>query len=75
MLNANAGAGGTDLAGWTLELGVGTLAASTFTCAAAVAYLPVLGQTGGSVQGAVAGAAGVVGITDALPAFAASMSW
>lgn len=74
MLNADTGAGGTDLAGWTLEFGVGAFAASTITYTAAVTELPVLGKAGGSLQGAVAGAACVVGITDALPAFTASMS-
>lgn len=75
VLSADTGASGTDLTGWTLEFGIGAFAASAFTSTAAVTDLPVLGEAGGGFQGAVAGAACVVGITDALPAFTASMSW
>lgn len=75
MFNADTWAGGTDLTGWTLEFGVGAFADSTFTSTTAVTDLPVLGEAGGSLQGAIAGTACVVGITDALPAFTAPMSW
>lgn len=75
VLSADTGTGWTSLACWTLEFGVGAFADSTVTCAATITDLPVLGEAGGGVQGAVAGAACVVGITDALPAFAASVSW
>lgn len=75
VLSADAGAGGADLAGRTLEFGVGAFADSTFTCTAAVTDLPVLGEAGGGLQGAVAGTTCVVGITDALPAITAAMSW
>lgn len=75
LLGADAGAGGTDLTGWTLEFGVGAFADSTFTSTATITDLPVLGEAGGGLQGAVAGTACVVGVTDALPAFTAPMSW
>lgn len=74
VLSADAGAGGTDLAGWTLEFGVGAFAGSAFASTAAVTDLAVLGEAGGSLQGAVAGAACVVGVADAFPAFTASVS-
>lgn len=75
VFNANAWAGGTDLTGWTLEFGVGAFADSTFTSTTAVTDLPVLCEAGGCIQGAIAGTACVVGITYALPAFTAPMSW
>ena len=75
VLSADARAGGTDLAGWTLEFGVGAFAEAALTGTAAVTDLPVLGEAGGRLQGAVAGAACVIGITDALPALTAPMSW
>lgn len=75
VLSAHAGAGGTDLTGRTLEFGVGAFAGPAFTSASPVTDLPVLGETGGGVQGAVAGTARVVGVTDALPAFTAPMTW
>lgn len=75
VLSTDAGAGRTDLTGWTLEFGVGTFANAAFASTTAVADLSVLGQAGGSVEGAVTGAACVVGITDARPAFTASMSY
>lgn len=75
MLSADARAGGADLTGWTLEFGVGTFADSTFTSTAAITDLPVLGEAGGSLQGAVTCTACVVGVTDALPAFTAPVSW
>lgn len=75
VLSADAGARGTDLTGRTLEFGVVAFADSALARTAAVTDLPVLGKAVGSVQGAVAGAAGVVGVTDALPAFAAAVSW
>lgn len=74
MLGADAGAGGTYLTGGTLELWVSALAVPTFAGSPSVTDLSVLGQTGGGVQGAVTGAAGVVGVTDTLPADAASVS-
>lgn len=75
VLGADSGAGGADLAGRALELGVGAFADSTLAFAAAVADLAVLGQAGGRLQRAVAGAARVVGVADALAALAASVSW
>lgn len=75
MLLADSGAGGADLAGRTLELDVRALAAAALAVASAVAQLPVLGHARGFVHGAVAGAAGVVGLADAPPALAASVSW
>ncbi len=74
VLSADTGAGGTDLTGRTLEFRVVAFADSTLTSTAAVTDLPVLSETGGGVQGAVAGTACVVGLTDALPAFTATMS-
>lgn len=74
VLRADAGAGGADLAGRTLEFGVGAFAGAALTGTASVADLSVLGEAGGGLQGAVAGAAGVVGIADALPAVAAPVS-
>lgn len=71
----DSGTGGTDLTGWTLEFNVGAFADATFTVTSAVAELPVLGHARGFIHGAIAGTAGVVGITDALPAFTASVSW
>lgn len=75
MLGTDAGTGGTQLTGGPLEFGAGAPAASTFALAAAVTDLPVLGEAGGGVQRAVAGAAGVVCITDAFPAFTAAVTW
>lgn len=75
MLDADTGAGGTDLAGLTLEFGVGAFAYSTFTFPATVTQLPVLSDAGGLIHGAVAGAARVVGITLADSAHALTVSW
>lgn len=74
VLTADARTGGTDLTGGTLELWITTFAHSTFTFPTTVTLLPVLGKAGGFIQGAVAGAPRVVGIADALPALAASVS-
>lgn len=74
VLCADAGAGGTDLTGWALEFGVVALADAAFTFTTAVTFLSILSETGGNLHGAVAGAARVVGVTDALPAFTASVS-
>lgn len=74
MLCADARAGGADLTGWTLELGVGAFAASTLTTTASITDLSVFGEAGGGVQGAVTSTPCVVGITDALPALTASVS-
>lgn len=75
MLLTDSGAGGADLAGRTLEFDVGAFAGATFAVTSAVTELPVLGHARGFIHGAVAGTAGVVGVTNALPAFAASVSW
>ena len=74
VFRADAGAGRTDLAGWTLEFGIGTFADAAVASTTAVADLSVLGEAGGRVQGAVAGTACVVSVADAHPAFTASMS-
>lgn len=74
MLTADARTGGTDLAGGTLELRIVTFADSTFALPTTVTLLPVLGEAGGFLQGALAGAPRVVGVADALPALAASVS-
>lgn len=74
LLGADTRTGRTDLARRTLEFGFGAFADSTLANAAAVTELPVLGETGGVVQGTVAGAARVVGLADALPALTASVS-
>ena len=75
MFGAYARAGGADLAGGALELGVGALALAALTGAAAVADLPVLGQAGGGVQGAVTRAARVVGLAHAHPALTLTVAW
>lgn len=75
MLEADTGAGGTDLAGWALEFGVRAFADSTFTLPTTVTFLPVLGKAGRSIHGAVAGAARVVGVAYAPPALTSAMSW
>lgn len=74
VLSADAGAGRADLACRTLEFGVFAFADSTLAFTAAITELPVLGKAGGFIQGTFAGIACVVGVTDALPAFAASVS-
>lgn len=74
VLGADTRTGGTDLAGWSLEFGVGAFAGSTFALPPTVTDLPVLSEAGGGLQGAVAGAACVVGVTDALPALTAPVS-
>lgn len=74
MLGADTRTCWADLTGWSLEFGVVTFADSTPTVTTAITDLPILGKTGGDIHGTVASAAGVVGITDALPAFTASMS-
>jgi len=75
VLGADAGAGGTELAGGALEFGVGTFAGPTLAGTAAVTDLPVLSEAAGAVQRAVAGAARVVGIADAFSAFAPPVTW
>lgn len=75
MLLTDSGAGGADLAGRTLEFDIGAFADAAFTVTSAVTALAVLGHAGGLIHGAVAGAAGVVGVAHALPAFAAPVSW
>lgn len=74
VLTADARTGGAGLAGGTLELRITTFADSTVAFPTTVALLPILGHAGGFIQGAFAGAARVVGITDALPALAAAVS-
>lgn len=74
VLIADARTGGAGLAGGTLELRIITFADSTFALPTTVTLLPVLGEAGGFLQGAVAGAPRVVGVADALPALAASVS-
>lgn len=74
VLSADTGAGRTDLTCRTLEFGVVAFADSTLAFAAAITELPILGKAGGFIQGTFTGIACVVGVTDALPAFAASMS-
>lgn len=74
VLSADTGAGRTDLTCRTLEFGVFAFADSTLAFAAAITELPILGKAGGFIQGTFTGIACVVGVTDALPAFAASMS-
>ena len=74
VLSADSGAGGADLTGGTLELGVGALADATLAGAPAITYLLVGCQAGGGVQGTVAGAACVVGIADTHPALTTPMS-
>lgn len=75
MLKADTGTGGTDLAGWALEFGIIAFADSTFTLPTTVTFLPILGKAGGSIHGAVTGAACVVGVTYAPPAVTSAMSW
>lgn len=75
VLETDTGAGGTDLTGWALEFGVRAFADSTYTLPTAVTFLPVLGKAGGSIHGAVAGAACVIGIAHAPPALTSAMSW
>lgn len=75
MLGADTWAGGTQLAGRPLKLGVGAFAGAALAGSPAIADLPVLGDAGGVVQGAVAGAARVVLVADAHPALAAPVSW
>lgn len=74
VFSTDSGAGGADLTGGTLELGVSALADATLAGAPAITYLLVGCQAGGGVQGTVAGAARVVGITDTHPALTTSMS-
>lgn len=75
MLGADPRAGGTQLAGGPLELGVGAFAAAALAVAPAIADLAVLGDAGGVVHGAVAGGARVVLVADAHPALAPPVSW
>lgn len=74
VLGAHSGAGGTRLTGLPLELGVVANTGATLTGSSSVTDLTVFGQTRGLVQGAVAGAARVVGVADALPALTAAVS-
>ena len=75
MLGADSRAGGACLAGGALELGVGTLADAALAGSPSVTDLLVGCQAGGGVQGAVAGAARVVGVADAHPALTAAVPW
>lgn len=75
MLRADTWAGRTQLAGRPLKLGVGALAGAALAVPTAVTDLPVLGDAGGVIHGAVAGAARVVLVADAHPALAAPVPW
>lgn len=75
VLLTDSGAGGADLTSWTLEFDVCAFAGATLTFTPAITELPVLGHARGNIRGAVAGTAGVSRVTNALPAFAASVSW
>lgn len=74
MLRADPWAGGADLASGSLELGVGTFAYATLAGSPAVADLSVLGQAGGCIQRAVAGAARVVVVAHAHATLATAMA-
>ena len=74
VLGADSRAGGADLAGGALELGVCTLADATLAGSPPVTDLLVGCQAGGGVQGAVAGAARVVSVADTHPALAAAVT-
>lgn len=74
MLSTDSGAGGADLTGGPLELGVGAPAGPALTDPSAVTDLLVGGQAGGGVQRAVAGASRVVSVTDTHPALTAAVS-
>ena len=75
VLGADIGAGGADLTGGALELGVGAFAGAAFAGAPPIADLLVGGQAGGGVQGAVAGTACVVVVAYANPALTAAMTY
>lgn len=75
MFCADTWAGRTHLAGRTLKLRVGALADPALAVPTTVTDLPVLGDAGGVIHGAVAGAAHVVVVTDAHPTLAAPMAW